>query len=97
MKSERNHNQEAFNCREPSSYPLNGQCLTPNVIYQVTVVTDKGSETYVGLTQNNFKTRYCNHIASFKNNKLRNETELSKYIWSLKEGNIKYKLSTRRR
>ena len=48
---ESSDNQEACNCREPSSCPLDGQCLTPNVIYHATVATDKGSETYVGLTQ----------------------------------------------
>ena len=89
---ETNNNQQACNCREPSSCPLDGQCLT-TVIYQATVETSKSSETYVALTQNNFKTRYRNHVASFKNDKLKNTTELSKHIWSLKESNIKYKLS----
>ena len=47
-------------------------------------------ETYVGLTENDFKTRYRNHTASFRNIASRNSTELSKYVWSLKDNNINH-------
>ena len=33
----------------------------------------------------NFKARYYNHIQSFKNPSKRNQTELSKLIWNLKD------------
>ena len=39
------------NCRNKSECPLDGHCLTNNVIYQATVVTDKSTETYIGLTE----------------------------------------------
>ena len=40
---------------------------------------------YIGMTTNPFKERYRNHTKSFKDKKYANETELSKYIWELKE------------
>ena len=42
------------------------------------------NETYIGLTENDFKTRYRNHTASFRHTKHRNSTELSKHIRILK-------------
>ena len=42
------------------------------------------NESYVGLATN-FKDRYRNHMTSFRHANRRNETELSKYIWSLKD------------
>ena len=84
--------KEACNCRKNMQCPLEGHCLAQNVVYQATVETSTNKETYVGLTQNEFKTRYRNHVASFKNNKLRNATELSKHIWSLKDNNLNYNI-----
>ena len=40
---------------------------------------------YIGMTANTFKERYNNHKKSFKNPLYQNETELSKYLWKLKE------------
>ena len=77
--------------------PLNGNCLQSSVIYQTTVKRNDNntSETYIGLTENAFKTRYRNHTASFRHTKHRNSTELSKHVWSLKDSNIDYSISLR--
>lgn len=80
------------NCRNAIKCPLDGQCLTESVIYQATVTSNNNKETYVGLTENQFKTRYRNHTASFRNKKLSNATELSKHIWSLKDTNQTYNI-----
>ena len=53
------------------------------------------TETYIGLTENDFKTRYRNHTASFRHAKHRNSTELSKHIWTLKHNNIEHFISWR--
>ena len=45
------------------------------------------------MTETTFKTRYANHKQSFKHEKYKNQTELSKHIWSLKEQKIKYTIS----
>ena len=64
--------------------PLEGKCLQSNVIYQATVTTATTTETYVGLATN-FKERYRNHQSSFRRSNRRNETELSKCIWTLQD------------
>ena len=57
-------------------------------MYQATVSTNYNSQTYVGLTENSFKTRYYNHKTSFNLYEKRNATELSKYVWQLKRREI---------
>jgi len=81
------------NCRTGNTCPLNGQCLTPNVIYQAEVKCDGQAETYVGLTANSFKARFNNHKSSFNNENKRLSTELSKYVWSLKDQGKDYSIS----
>lgn len=85
------------NCRATADCPLQGNCLAEGIVYQATVTSDNNQEqTYIGLTNTTFKLRYANHTSSFNNNQYRNQTELSKYIWSLKDKNknfsIKWKL-----
>ena len=77
-------------CRQKITCPLNGNCLQSSLIYQATVTCKDNSttETYIRLAENNFKTRYRNHTASFQHTKHRNSTKLSKHIWTLKENNI---------
>ena len=57
-------------------------------IYTTNETSDKLAQTYIGLTENYFKTRYANHKASFNSYSRRNFTELSKYVWELKNNNI---------
>ena len=85
------------NCRQKNTCPLNRNCLQSSVVYQATVTRQDNNitETYVGLTENDFKTRYRNHTASFRHAKHRNSTELSKYIWTLKDNNINFFISWR--
>ena len=74
------------NCRNPANCPLDGECLAESVVYKATVsVANKPTKVYYGLTEPQFKTRWNNHKSSFKIPKRRNETELSKYIWDLRE------------
>ena len=48
---------------------MSKNCLAKSAIYQATVKTSdkRPTQTYVGLTENEFKTRYTNHKASFNN------------------------------
>ena len=89
--------KKSCNCRQKITCPLNGNCLQSSVIYQATVTRNDNStsETYIGLTENDFKTRYRNHTASFRHAKHRNSTELSKHIWTLKDNNIDHSISWR--
>ena len=72
------------NCKNKPKCPLQGNCVKENVVYQATVATETTTETYVGLASN-FKERYRNHQTSFRHRSKRNETELSKNIWDLKD------------
>jgi len=83
------------NCRKPEMCPLKGQCLKAAVIYEATVAVEqeKKEHKYIGLTENTFKTRFSAHTSSFKLEKLRNQTELSKKIWELKDQQLPYKVT----
>ena len=67
-----------------------GNCNAENIIYQAEVTTTTTKETYIGLCDTPFKLRYGNHVCSFRNERYKHATELSKYIWTLKDQNIKY-------
>ena len=87
---------DACNCRDRNSCPLDGKCRTKNVIYQAEVKSDSGKETYIGLTSNEFKTRYNNHKSTFRHNKNRFSTELSKHICDLKDNSKQFEISWKR-
>jgi hypothetical protein len=55
------------NCVQKEKCPLNGECLTDNLIYQASVVTaqpNPETHTYIGLTANQFKSRLGNYKKS---------------------------------
>ena len=95
------------NCRAKDSCPLEGKCLSDNVIYQATVTTIPPPQnqtptiqnnppqihTYIGLTSNTFKTRLGNHKKSFNHRKYGKETTLSRKIWELKDEGYEYDIS----
>ena len=85
------------NCRKPENCPVSGHCLNDAVIYQATVTTNDGKpkQTYIGLTENAFKTRYNNHKASFICETKKWSTELSKHVWELKNSKITHKITWR--
>ena len=81
----------ACNCRTPLNCPLNGHCLTECVVYKASVSTpSKPVRCYYGLTEGPFKTRYNAHTRSFRAEQCRRDTELSKYVWELKDQNKQY-------
>ena len=88
-----NNHQSQENCRDKHSCPLSGDCLIQNVVYQATVESAMGKETYIGLTANQFETRFRNHTASFRNKNKRNATELSKHLWSLKDSKTEFAIT----
>ena len=83
------------NCRKAADCPLAGNCLKQSVVYQATVETEDNSpdQTYVGLTENSFKTRFTNHKASFNHPSKKLNTELSKHIWPLKDAKINFQIT----
>ena len=89
-----NLQQRLCNCRVPENCPLEGECLSKNVIYQANVkrLDTQTSETYIGLTSKTFKERWNNHKTSFRLENHKNESKLSTYIWELKEQNVNFEI-----
>ena len=84
-------------CRNREECPLQGQCLTRSIVYQATVTRadNNRTESYVGITANDFKQRFNNHTSNFTNRDQWKTTALSKYIWSLRDQNIQYSVKWR--
>jgi len=97
LSTKENSHERLCNCRDASQCPLDGTCLRKSVVYQATVTTMENTppETYIGVTENCFKTRYANHKTSFNNRNRSQATELSKHIWKLKDKNINYNIRWR--
>ena len=75
--------------------------LVMEVIEETAIITalyppkSHSKHTYIGLCDTSFKLRYRNHTCSFRNERYRNSTELSKYVWSLKDKKVDYQISWR--
>ena len=54
-------------------------------MYQAQVDSANSRKYYLGTSEDEFKTRYSNHTISFRNKGYEKETELSKYVWYLKD------------
>ena len=82
------------NCRQRVNCPTDGKCLTRSVVYkaEVTSTDDKTTQTYIGVTATDFKTRYRKHLKPLHNEKYKHETELSKHVWNLKKENRQFSI-----
>lgn len=85
--------EKTCNCRITTNCPLQGNCLQKAVVYKASVETNNNKVTYIGLAGGTFKQRFNNHMKSFKNEIYKNETELSKYIWNLKNNKQQFSVS----
>ena len=88
-------------CRNKDQCPLDNQCLTSSKVYNAQVTTNSATKNYIRLTEGTFKQRFSQHKATFKHRKYTNSTELSKYIWKLRDYNqdfnIKWTIISRAR
>ena len=73
------------NCRNKDTCPLDGSSLKQCLIYKAEVHVDNDYKIYYGTAEGDFKFQYNNHTNSFKNWYYEHDTELSKYIWKLKD------------
>ena len=73
--------------RRKTDCPMDGNYLSECLIYKASVNTTT-NKYYYGTCENTFKERYNNHKSSFRNKSREKNTELSKYVWELKEKNI---------
>ena len=88
--------ERTCDCRpkDKPNCPLQGNCLVSSVVYKAEVTTPGTTKkTYYGLTERSFKKRFNEHNSSFRLQSKRNATELSKYVWDLKNKNLQPKVS----
>ena len=75
---------------------MDGNCNVESIIYPAKDTSQTTKETYIGLCDTSSKLAYRNHTSSFRNERYRNSTELSKHVWNLKDENIQYNRGTQR-
>ena len=80
------------NCSNRDECPLDGICLTSCVVYSAEVTAENNESIYHGITEGEFKSRYNGHATSFRLRSHEKETELSKFIWSLKDKGAPYSI-----
>ena len=83
--------EEGCNCRNRNSYPLDGKCLTPNIIYKAQITSNQPNykqKIYIGTAETDFKHRFNNQTKSFNLEDNENDTELSKEYWTIKRSHF---------
>ena len=79
--------KEGCNCRSRNSCPLDGICLTPNIIYEAQITSNQPNykqKVYIGTAETDFKHRLNNHTKSFNLEHYQNDIKLSKEYWAMK-------------
>ena len=86
-KDNSQQNTRTCNCRQRNACPLNGTCLTSNIIYSGEVInlTDNQSRPYVGLTLDTFKERLGVHNQGINHRSYSSSCELTKHVWQLRD------------
>ena len=93
LKAPAEQAERTCNCPKNKACPLAGNCLQQCLIYKATVTSANKVTSYIGACEPEFKTRLNNHTKSFKKRKYETETELSKYIWKLKDENEQFEIA----
>ena len=68
--------------------PVEKKCNLDNIVYKANISAkenDNIDKANIGITSLTWKFRYYNHLQSFRNPTLRNQTAQSKYYWDLIE------------
>ena len=85
LKNQEHTEKSSCNCRVRDNCPLDGKCLHECILYQANVITNNECKKYLRAAEGEFKLRYNNHTMSFRH---KNYTQLSKYLWKLKEEDV---------
>ena len=74
------------NCRNRAECPLDNKCLTTNIVFKAVVLaSSKPDKKNFGIAETSFKVCFRNHTREFRHKKYVNSSELSKYMWKLKD------------
>ena len=90
--------EESCSCRNKNNCPLDGKCLTPNIISESQITSiqlNYKQNIYIGTAERDFKHRFSNHTKSFNLEHYENDTELSKEYWSIKRNHFTPKVTWR--
>ena len=81
-------------CHQKPECQLDKKCLSGHLVYNTSVDRLDTNEIkhYYGTCKKKFKECYNNNTTSFRNKNKEKSTELSKYIWELKDNNIQNNL-----
>ena len=96
---QKHRDTQLCNCINKKQWPLNRQCLTESILYQTNIIANipgYKEEVFLGVSKTTFKVSYGNHNKSFTKQHHKNNTELSKEYWKVKQQNritrIKWKV-----
>ena len=92
MKDPISPTTKTCNCRKKSDCPMNVICLSECFIYKASIDTPT-CRIYYGTCENTFKERYNNHTCSFRIKSREKNTELSKYVWELKDKDVNFSIN----
>ena len=93
LKGNNHQNPPPCNCQQPANCPLPGACRTESIVYKATVTHDDGRNFYYGTAEELAKKRISEHYTSFRHRQYKNNTELSKFIWQLKDKGKNYNVT----
>ena len=89
-KKKKQPDTQLCNCTNKKQCPLNEHFLTESIVYQanVTVILPGYKEKVsLGVSETTFKVRYDNHEKLFTKQRYKNDTELPKEYWKIKQQN----------
>ena len=72
--------EESWDWGKKNNCPLDGKCLTPNIIYEAQITSNQPNykqKVYIGTAETDFKHRFNNHTKLFNLEHYENDTELS--------------------
>ena len=81
-------------CRKKSQYSLSNKCLSKSPVFKAVFsqTLSKINKCYYVTCGKTFKEWHDNHTATFRKKSKQKSTELSKYIWELKQNSIQYQI-----
>ena len=88
------HTKKECNCDRSHPCPLNNECYKSNVVYKAKIESENEEVNeyfYIG-GATKFKERWANHISSFRNKDCKQECALKKFVWKLKQYEIKFNI-----
>ena len=102
LRKEDETNDKECRCEnQRSECPVEGKCRIESVVYSAEIsAPNKHPKTYIGMTKNEFKTRFLQHRSALKNRASTSATVLSEYVWKIRdetgiEPKIVWKIKTR--